>query len=1652
MKSLIWRKSAYVFIGAVSYVTLFVCGALANPARAADWPTYRHDFARSGVTQDQLKSSLHRQWTYQALHPPDPAWPEPGRELNRMAFDYAYNVAVADGVAYFGSSADHRIYALDLESGKTRWSYCTGGPVRFAPTIDRGRVYAGSDDGCVYCLSADDGDLLWRFRGGPRQEMVVGNERMISRWPVRTGVGVRNGVAYFAAGMWPSEGVFVYALRAEDGSVIWKNSTSGTAYKPQPHPTSFSLTGVAPQGYILGQDQRVFVPTGRNVPAAYDIESGELLHYRSAPPTWNDRWGGTWNMLARGLLFTWRTHIGPDIDIMKGEYSPDPNDGIVVLDAGTGTRKRDGRGPLHTVVSGDTLYATGKGQVAAYDFDRWMGGSHEPEWKVKHDRTYTLIMAGNKLVTGGRGKVSVVDVDRKKVVWQDDVEGQVRNLAVADGRLLASTTKGRIICYGAGRVTSPPVHSRTPEKLDREDTTADTVERLLESTGKRTGYCLVLGADDVSFLSELAGQSNLQICCLESERGKVRSLREKLHAAGLYGVPVTVHQGTCDELCYPDYFADLVVVSGKLVQDPGQASARELYRVLHPYGGRLCVLSGESADRDKAMEWLRSGGVPQGEMTASDRMVQVARGGLPGDGQWTHQYASPARTGCSTDRRVRLPLELLWFGKPGPSRMLNRHWRGPAPLCVNGRMFIRGQYSLTAVDAYNGRRLWRRQCDTQVRWPVQDTGGCIAADQEGVYLLRKQECLRLDPATGKELRTYHIPEPDKNKGKLWSYLAVGEDRILGSIGDKRRGTKVFCLDKSGNVQWIYPAGQVVTNNCICMKGNRVYLMDRTSSGKITAAGRRGREIDVRALLVALDLATGDVVWKRQMGPKSRTDLWSAQDVIVATGGGGITGYDASTGEQLYNRPANPRRGPVIVGDTIHAEPYCYDLRTGQRRRSEKGLTAEEKPWAYQRSYGCGSISAAPNMLMFRSGTFGFYDLEGQTGIHNFGGIRAGCYVNLIAANGLVMAPPGDAACTCSYNFQTTIALAPAEKEREWSVFYERLPVGTVERAALNLGAPADREGRDARMWLAAPRPATQRHRTGPGKPFRFETHPEYGRYYHDGELADIEGTDQPWVYTTGLKGLRRAELDLEIFKRGITSWPAEQSPTVDGRHGEDCWDGYRSVPVSHEKASATLRYDKDNLYVAYERPAGEGQSWKKGTSGDDAPVWQDDSFELYLSNASRPDRCLHLGVSASGAQYDAHWEFRTISLPERDIPRVDAAVDGKARDWGDKGLRVTSLAGPRRGQYGKMRGPNNFDPSFRIGWNDDGLLVLAKVKDNRVHEWENDAQLWRGDSVEIYMTPERGIREHVQCILTPGDGPDHQPRVRFYDRRGDIAKSELSARVAGGKTDSGYMIEALLPWKNIGVKPAVGQKFAMQLLANDDDVDGQRFQVRWHPAGSPQDDPLAYQTFRLARKPGEPLEFKRSEKPDGEGYFTAVQPTPLPVKVPPMGAHGEDPEFDAEWSHRVRAGEDNFTAELAIPWTTLSEAGLNREDLIANVHSRGPLQHPPDRAPHYEPLILVPERATKPRKLTVRLHFAELEGAQPGERVFDVKLQGRTVLKDFDIAEAAGGSRRAVVREFKNIQAARALTLELIPGAEKLTRTTIPTISAIEILPASGKQ
>ncbi len=78
-------------------------------------------------------------------------------------------------------------------------------------------------------------------------------------------------------------------------------------------------------------------------------------------------------------------------------------------------------------------------------------------------------------------------------------------------------------------------------------------------------------------------------------------------------------------------------------------------------------------------------------------------------------------------------------------------------------------------------------------------------------------------------------------------------------------------------------------------------------------------------------------------------------------------------------------------------------------------------------------------------------------------------------------------------------------------------------------------------------------------------------------------------------------------------------------------------------------------------------------------------------------------------------------------------------------------------------------------------------------------------------------------------------------------------------------------------------------------------------------------------------------------------------------------------------------------------------------------------------IVLSAEAGVTEASYTVNLYFSELESKKPGERVFDVKVQGKTVLDNFDIVKEAGRTDKEIGEDFLRNSAGETLKLELVP-------------------------
>ena len=896
---------------------------LGSTLEAEDWPTYMHDNARSGITREALALPLSLHWR---ITPPAPhvrAWPGPQEgygERRRLVFDDAFATVVVGETVYFGSSVDNKIHAVELATGRPRWSFTTGGAVRLAPTVHDGKVYAGADDGYAWCLAADTGAFIWKVRCGPDSSRMLGHGRMVSPWPVRTGIVVEDRKAFFGGGVFSLNKVYIHSVDATTGEAVWEFVSDFR------HPT-FSA-----QGHALLAGNRLVIPAGRNTPFAFDAATGALAYATVG----NKIIGGpgSYALLTDGKLVSGTQGNLSAYDLASGELERNVPamklliDRDLMLTLSPNSLRRLNRSYFDELAQLEAL-PRNTGALRVIFRERAAALLAESLlWKIDLPGMESLILAGDTVFAGGKDELLAIAAKDGGILWREKVEGTVASLTAANGVLLAGTEDGDILCFAAGQKPAPlaPAPKRDvfpPGYRERAGTLAQAILAQVESD---EGYCLLAGNRLAALAAELATRSKMQVHYL-APSNTAATARRQLEDSGFMANRVAVMSAENGGIPLPSYFANLVVVEG------GEDVA-PFMRLLKAHGGMLFTIA-------------------PGE---GEPMLVTRRGAVPGAANWTHQYADAGNTGASTDTALSVPLSMLWYGAPGSDTQQERHLRGPAPLVVDGRVFVQCETIVNArkpeksiqyilcFDSYNGIEYWRREIPGASRRYLKWYESNLAAGHDSVFVASGNRCFRLDGRTGELLATYGTPPLPGIDTARWSYVAVSDAVLVGSVttrdgeplhnpqrGDIPDMTENLFSDalfayelETGNLLWVH-RGTNIKKNATCISGGKVFLVDE------------GEMDDARARTVwetFLDssqrtLRSGKPIQMRHMVDLPDPGDWEMQE-----------GDEDSEekGDLVLDEPPEPEREPVVdrFGNPVpQVEPSstfkvsALDLRTGE---------------------------------------------------------------------------------------------------------------------------------------------------------------------------------------------------------------------------------------------------------------------------------------------------------------------------------------------------------------------------------------------------------------------------------------------------------------------------------------------------------------------------------------------------------------------------------------------------------------------------------------------------------------------------------------------------------------------------------------------------
>lgn len=206
-----------------------------------------------------------------------------GQELwsIRLTPDAEDDGHIAGGIAYdngriFAGTGFAQVIAIDAPTGQIMWRKNVSGPIRSAPTVRGGRVFAVSLDNKLHALAANDGRVLWTHSGSDELAMLLGSGSP----------AVDNGVVVV-----PYTSGELAALKVDNGRQLWMDSLASRRRTD----ATAALAHIRANPII--DRGRVFAISNSGLMVSIDLRSGQRI--------WDKNIGGHQSMWVAGdYLFT----------------------------------------------------------------------------------------------------------------------------------------------------------------------------------------------------------------------------------------------------------------------------------------------------------------------------------------------------------------------------------------------------------------------------------------------------------------------------------------------------------------------------------------------------------------------------------------------------------------------------------------------------------------------------------------------------------------------------------------------------------------------------------------------------------------------------------------------------------------------------------------------------------------------------------------------------------------------------------------------------------------------------------------------------------------------------------------------------------------------------------------------------------------------------------------------------------------------------------------------------------------------------------------------------------------------------------------------------------------------------------------------------
>lgn len=194
-------------------------------------------------------------------------------------------------------------------------------------------------------------------------------------------------------------------------------------------------------------------------------------------------------------------------------------------------------------------------------------------------------------------------------------------------------------------------------------------------------------------------------------------------------------------------------------------------------------------------------------------------------------------------------------------------------------------------------------------------------------------------------------------------------------------------------------------------------------------------------------------------------------------------------------------------------------------------------------------------------------------------------------------------------------------------------------------------------------------------------------------------------------------------------------------------------------------------------------------------------------------------------------------------------IDGNLDEWT---IPVTAESSHLVYSVDGWDGSDDVLSQWYLAWDSANLYLAAQVTDDRHVQTQSGNQIFRGDGVSLQIDSDLsgdygpGLNaDDYQINLSPGDFVSTGPsayRFQGVSGGGSTDAPGHQIRVAAQQMAGGYLIEAALPWADLGLTPAAGLEIGLALNVNDNDTPGTAVQevMKSNAASRTYEDPSSW--------------------------------------------------------------------------------------------------------------------------------------------------------------------------------------------------------------------